>query len=151
MQLKGIHHLALFTSNMDETVRFWTNVLKAKLVRAGQDTEDPGLRQYYFDVGGAMIAFFDFPAQDRETLQFGWMHRLALKAGSPKELEAWRKHIASFNVPVSDIRQQDFRASIVLHDPNGVLIEIAAATRKPTKDDLKKDPKPVLALREMLK
>ena len=33
MKLEGIHHLALFTADMDETVRFWTQVMKAKLVR----------------------------------------------------------------------------------------------------------------------
>jgi catechol 2,3-dioxygenase-like lactoylglutathione lyase family enzyme len=150
MTPQGLHHLALFTSNMDETIRFWTSVLHAKLVRAGQDVGDPGARQYYFDVGGTLIAFFDFPVQDRETLQFGWMHHVALKAASPHELEDWRKHIATFNVPVSDIREQDFTQSIYLHDPNGILIEIAAATRALTDDDLKKDTKPVLALREML-
>jgi len=149
--LNGMHHLALFTSDMDETVRFWTTVLKARLVRAGHDDGDPGTRHYYFDVGGTLVAFFDFPAQDRDTLQFGWMHHVALKTESANDLEGWRKHIESFNVHVSDVRAQDFTQSIYLHDPNGILIEIAAATRSLTEDDLKKDPRPVLALREMLK
>src|SRR5205807_2524418 len=100
----GIHHVALFTADMDETVRFWTSVMEARLVRAGRDPDgDPGLRHYYFDVGGNLIAFFEFSAQDRETLQFGWMHHLALVAKSSEELEKRRSHIASFNVAVSEI------------------------------------------------
>jgi catechol 2,3-dioxygenase-like lactoylglutathione lyase family enzyme len=135
---------------MDETVRFWTNVLKAKMVREGQDEGDPGSRHYYFDVGGALIAFFEIPSKDPEALKFGWMHHVALKAGSLQELKAYRDHIASFNVPVSDVREQDFVNSIYLHDPNGILVEVAAASRPLSSEDLKKDPKPVAALREML-
>ena len=78
------------------------------------------------------------------------MHHVALKAGSPQELERWREHIATFNVHVSEVRDQDFTKAVYLHDPNGILIEIVAATRILTDADLRKDPKPVLALREML-
>jgi glyoxalase family protein len=150
MKLSGIHHLALYTSNMDETVRFWTNVLQAKLVRAAQEEGDPGLRQYYFDVGGPLIVFFDFPMENKEALQLGWMHHIGLQAESVKALEQWREHIASFNVPVSEVRDRDFRKCILLHDPNGILIEIAVSTRQLSDDDLRKDPKPVRALKEML-
>jgi catechol 2,3-dioxygenase-like lactoylglutathione lyase family enzyme len=150
MTPQGIHHIAMFTADMDETVRFWTSVLKARLVRAAQDEGDPGTRHYYFDVGGSLVAFFHFPVQDRESLNFGWLHHVALKAESVQELESWREHIASFNVPVSDVKDRDFRKCIVLHDPNGIMIEIAAPTRALTDDDLTKDPKPVSALREML-
>jgi glyoxalase family protein len=149
MKLDGIHHLALFTSNMDETVRFWTKVLKAKLVRAAQDEGEIGLRQYYFDIGGSLIGFFHMPMKNTEAMNFGWMHRLSLKAESVKELEQWREHIGSFNVPVSEVRDRDFRKVIILHDPNGIQVEIAVQTRKFSNDDLKKDTKPVPDLREM--
>src|SRR5947209_4583101 len=102
MALHGIHHLALFTSDLDETVRFWTYVLKAPLVRAGKDADDPGLRQYYFQLGNTLVAFFEFPAQNREAIQFGWMHRVSLDVGAPGELDRWRQHIESCNVPVSE-------------------------------------------------
>jgi catechol 2,3-dioxygenase-like lactoylglutathione lyase family enzyme len=149
--VSGIHHLALFTADMDETLRFWTSVMQARLVRAGRDPDgDPGLRHYYLDIGGSLIAFFEFPAQDKETLQFGWMHHLALRAESLEELAARKKHIEGFEVPVSEIREHDFVKSVYLHDPNGIMIEIAYPTRVLTEEDLKKDPKPVMALREML-
>src|SRR4051812_376677 len=129
MKLEGIHHLALYTPDMDETVRFWTNVLKAKIVRAGQDVGDPGLRQYYFDLGGTLIAFFHFPVPEKDSLSFGWMHHIALKAKSVKELESWRKHVAKSGVMVSDVKDRDFRKCVMFHDPNGILIEIAATAR----------------------
>ena len=150
--VSGIHHLALFTADMDETVRFWTSVMQARLVRAGRDPDgDPGLRHYYFDVGGSLIAFFEFPAQDKETLRFGWMHHVALAASSVKELSAIKKHIEGYQVPVSEIREHDFVKSVYLHDPNGIMVEIACPTRKLVPADLTRDPKPVSALREMLR
>jgi catechol 2,3-dioxygenase-like lactoylglutathione lyase family enzyme len=149
MKLEGIHHVALFASDMDATVRFWSQVLKAKLVRAGQDESEMGLRQYYFDVGGTLIGFFHMPMKDTEAMNFGWMHRLSLKADSVKDLDAWRTHIASFNVPVSEVQDRDFRKCILLHDPNGMVIEIAASTRAFDKKDLELDPKPVVALKEI--
>src|SRR5262249_20120284 len=103
MSLAGLHHLALFTSDMDETVRFWTQVLKAKLVRAAQEEGEPGLRQYYFDIGGMLIEFLHMPMRNNDAMNFGWLHRIGLKAESAAELDAWHDHIATFNVPVSDV------------------------------------------------
>jgi glyoxylase I family protein len=151
MVLQGLHHVALFCADLDETVRFWTSVLKARLVRTGRDSDgDPGARHYYFDVGGEMVAFFEFPGQERESLQFGWMHHLAFRADSEPELEEWQRHIRSFDVHVSEIRTHDFVKSIYLHDPNGILIEIAWQHRPLTEADFSKDAQPVMAVREML-
>jgi catechol 2,3-dioxygenase-like lactoylglutathione lyase family enzyme len=149
MKLNGIHHVALFTSDMDETVRFWTKVLKAKLVRAAQEQGELGLRQYYFDVGGTLVEFLHMPMKGTEAMNFGWLHRLGLQAESIADLEKWREHIAGFNVPVSDLRDRDFRQAIMLHDPNGIQIEIAVSTRAFDKSDLQQDSKPVIALKEL--
>ncbi|HVO32739.1 MAG TPA: VOC family protein, partial [Elusimicrobiota bacterium] len=111
----ALHHVALFASDLDETVRFWTAVLRAKLVRAARDPDgDPGLRHYYFDVGGSLIAFFEFPVQDKDSLHFGWMHHVALRASSEQDLAAWRAHIESCEVPVSEVREHDFVKSVYL-------------------------------------
>jgi catechol-2,3-dioxygenase len=78
------------------------------------------------------------------------MHHVALKVDSEAALESMRQHIAGFNVPVSEIRTHDFVKSIHLHDPNGLLIEIAYQFRPLTAEDFAKDPRPVAAVREML-
>ena len=77
------------------------------------------------------------------------MHHLALAVSSVKELEEYRRHIASYEVPVSEVREHDFVKSIYLHDPNGVMIEVSTPTRVLTEEDLKKDPKPVAAVKEI--
>lgn len=148
----GLHHLAVFTADMDQTVRFWTSVMQARLVRTGRDPDgDPGLRHYYFDIGnGTLLAFFEFPAQDRESLQFGWMHHIALKADNEADLETFRQHAAKFEVHVSDVREHDFVKSVYLHDPNGVLIELAYQHRPLIEKDFSNDPKPVPAVKEMM-
>lgn len=150
-QMQGYHHVALFTGDLDQTIRFWTSVMGARLVRTARDTDgDPGARHYYFDIGGTLLAFFEFPAQNKEALNFGWLHHVALKVESLDALEARRAHIEGCGVQVSGIRNHDFVSSIYLHDPNGILIELAVQTRELTEEDFTKDPQPVAAVKEML-
>ena len=64
---QGIHHLAMITPDMDETVRFYCGVLGMPLVStllAGT------MRHYFFELGpGNTIAFFEDPkAQKFEKL-----------------------------------------------------------------------------------
>ena len=47
----GVNHLALVTGNMDETVRFWRDLLGMRLI-AGLGK--PGYRQYFFEISRAI-------------------------------------------------------------------------------------------------
>ena len=59
-EFRGIHHLALVSSDMARTVDFYTNVLGMPLVKT---LEIPGGAQhFFFDCGGgASVAFFWWP------------------------------------------------------------------------------------------
>ncbi|MBI3302563.1 MAG: VOC family protein [Deltaproteobacteria bacterium] len=75
MRFHGVNHLALVSSNMDRTVRFYTQVLGLKLVRAQRNDDDPNSRHYFFDLGGGnLLAFFDFPGSRRGQVGTGTMH-----------------------------------------------------------------------------
>src|SRR4029077_14527481 len=55
---RGVNHLALVTTDMDATVRFYHGVLGARLV-ATIGTE--GFRHYFFEVGEQnTVAFFEY-------------------------------------------------------------------------------------------
>jgi catechol 2,3-dioxygenase-like lactoylglutathione lyase family enzyme len=55
---RGIHHLALITTDMDATTRFYHEVLGARLVAT---IGTPAFRHYFFEVGaGNTIAFFEY-------------------------------------------------------------------------------------------
>ncbi len=55
---RGINHLALVTSDMDATVRFYHSVLGARLVAT---IGTPEFRHYFFDFGPqCTVAFFEY-------------------------------------------------------------------------------------------
>jgi catechol 2,3-dioxygenase-like lactoylglutathione lyase family enzyme len=79
--LRGIHHLALNTTDMVATIDFYTQVLDLPLVHAmrvppgvgvgaGNRGNPPweNLRHYFFDMGGdSLLAFFELPKDEVGT------------------------------------------------------------------------------------
>jgi len=75
---RGVHHLALNTSDMKNTVEFYTKILGMPLVHAlrvppgvgvgpGNRGNPPfeNLRHYFFDAGGdTLLAFFELPEEE---------------------------------------------------------------------------------------
>lgn len=75
VQTRGVHHLALNTDDMKQTIDFYSGVLGMPLVHAlkvppglgtgpGNRGNPPfeNLRHYFFDAGGdSMVAFFEMP------------------------------------------------------------------------------------------
>ena len=60
----GINHLAIVTGNMDETIRFWRDLLGMRLVAGLGDSK---YRHYFFEISEYdMIAFFEW--QDVEKI-----------------------------------------------------------------------------------
>ena len=148
MELRGINHLALVAKDMDATVRFYTQVLNMRLVRAGRNDDDPDSRHYFFDMGGGnLLAFFDFPGlEGKGVLGIGSMHHLSFTVGSLEELMEARERLISQGVHVSGLVDHDFIKSIYFRDPNGILLEISAYTRPLSQADLLADPEPVPAV-----
>lgn len=59
MKFNGIHHLAMATSDLDRTIRFWRDLLGMRLV-VGYGR--PGYRHYFFEISDRdLIAFFEWP------------------------------------------------------------------------------------------
>src|SRR5258708_40040488 len=85
---RGINHLALVTTDMDATVRFYAGVLGAKLVAT---LGTPAFRHYFFKIGeGNTIAFFEYA--DADVTPF------AKPAGVPDPRAVQFDHI-SLNLP----------------------------------------------------
>ncbi len=85
---RGINHLALVTTDMDATVRFYHGVLGARLVaHLGNES----FRHYFFEIGEEnTIAFFEYRGVDLEPF--------AKPAGVPDPRAVQFDHI-SFNLP----------------------------------------------------
>ena len=61
----GVHHLALLSSDVERTVRFYQEVLGFPLTEIFENRDYRGSSHFFFDLGhGNLLAFFDFPGLD---------------------------------------------------------------------------------------
>jgi catechol 2,3-dioxygenase-like lactoylglutathione lyase family enzyme len=130
---RGINHLALVTTDMDATVRFYHGVLGARLVAT---IGTPYFRHYFFEIGQAnTLAFFEYahaelapfakPAgiPDPRAVQFD---HLSLNLPDERALEALQARLKAFGCEVTDIVDHGFIHSIYFTDPNGIALEASA-------------------------
>jgi catechol 2,3-dioxygenase-like lactoylglutathione lyase family enzyme len=161
---RGINHLALITSDMDATVRFYHGVLGARLVATiGNDS----FRHYFFDVGPQnTIAFFEYqgaavkrfakPAgvPDERAVQFD---HLSLNLPDEHALESLRARLKEAGCEVTDVVDHGIMRSIYFTDPNGIALEaswwVADATGRDVDyrdDSFFADSDPVPAVGELI-
>jgi hypothetical protein len=58
----GVHHLVLISSDLDATLRFYTEVLRMRLTKLVPNRDEPTSTHIFLDMGGGnLLAFFDFP------------------------------------------------------------------------------------------
>jgi catechol 2,3-dioxygenase-like lactoylglutathione lyase family enzyme len=160
---QGINHLALVTTDMDATVRFYHGVLGARLVATiSQDA----FRHYFFEFGPqCTVAFFEYadaPAQpfvnragvpNERAPQFD---HLSLNLPDEKALHVLRQRLHSRGWEVTDVVDHQIVRSIYFTDPNGIALEASWWVRDPTGQpadygdpQLFADPDPVEAVVEL--
>ncbi|HUF33969.1 MAG TPA: VOC family protein [Acidimicrobiales bacterium] len=161
---RGINHLALVTTDMDATVRFWHGVLGARLVTT---IGAASFRHYFFDFGPEQtVAFFEYrnakiepfskPAgvPDPRAAQFD---HLAFNLADEHALEELAARLKAHGCAVTDVVDHVFVRSIYFTDPNGIALEASWWVIDPTGRDadygdrrLFSDPDPVPAVRELI-
>jgi catechol 2,3-dioxygenase-like lactoylglutathione lyase family enzyme len=127
---RGINHLALITTDMDATVRFYHGVLGAQLVAT---IGTPGFRHYFFEFGPQQtLAFFEYkgvelerwekPAgvPDPRATQFD---HLSFNLPDEHALESLRSRLKEHGCEVTDVVDHDVMRSIYFTDPNGIALE----------------------------
>ena len=87
---RGVHHVALISSDVEQTIRFYQEVLEFPLTELFENRDYPGSTHFFFDIGhGNALAFFDFPGLElgdyAEVL--GGLHHLAISV----EPEKWAR------------------------------------------------------------
>jgi len=131
IKFTGVNHLAMATGNMDETIRFWRDLLGMRLV-AGFG--EPGYRQYFFEISTMdMITFFEWPgvkpAPEKEhgrpvTGPFTFDH-VSLGVETADDLWALKDRLIAADQWVSEVIDHGFIHSIYAFDPNGIPIEFS--------------------------
>lgn len=121
---RGLHHVALLSSDVERTVRFYQGVLEFPLTEIFENRDYKGSNHFFFDIGhGNLLAFFDFPGLDlgpyAEVL--GGLHHLAISV-EPEKWRRLREKLAEAGVDF----QEESGTSIYLRDPDGARIELIA-------------------------
>ena len=121
---RGLHHFALLARDVEETVRFYQEVLEFPLTELFENRDYQGSNHFFFDIGnGNLLAFFDFPGLDlgpyAEVL--GGLHHIAISV----EPERW-EHLKARIDEAGIEYLQESGTSIYFRDPNGARLELIA-------------------------
>jgi catechol 2,3-dioxygenase-like lactoylglutathione lyase family enzyme len=123
---RGVHHLALLSSDVAATIRFYQDVLEFPLTELFENRDYQGSTHFFFDIGhGNLLAFFDFPGLDlgpyAEVL--GGMHHLAISV-TPERWEHLQGNLADAGVATTEMSG----SSIYFSGPDGERLELIKDT-----------------------
>lgn len=160
---RGINHLALITTDMDATVRFYHGTLGARLVATIGTAE---FRHYFFEFGPqCTVAFFEYAdtpiepfkkaagTPDPRAAQFD---HLALNLTDEHALIDLQHRLKTADCEVTDVIDHGSVRSVYFTDPNGIALEASwwvhdSTGRAANYNDPQHfaDPNPVPALQEL--
>jgi glyoxylase I family protein len=124
---RGVHHLAMICSDVEQTVRFYQDVLGFPLVDVMENRDYPGSTHFFHDIGnGNLLAFFDFPGLglDQAVEAIGAVQHVAISVDRPS-FEAIRDRLDAGGVPYLG-PDRGLTNSMYVKDPDGVQIELLA-------------------------
>lgn len=121
---RGVHHTALVSGDVEQTIRFYQDLLEFPLTELIENRDYAGSSHFFFDIGnGNLLAFFDFPGLDlgpyAEVL--GGLHHVAISV-SP---EKWQHLVAKLeDRGIEHVVHSE--VSVYLRDPDGARLELIA-------------------------
>lgn len=121
---RGLHHMALLSSDVERTIRFYQELLEFPLTAIFENRDYAGSNHFFFDIGnGNLLAFFDFPGLDlgpyAEVL--GGLHHVAISV-EPAQWERLRAKLDAADVPYL----LESKVSLYFRDPDGARLELLA-------------------------
>jgi glyoxylase I family protein len=124
---RGVHHMALICSDVEQTIRFYQELLGFPLVELMENRDYAGSTHLFFDIGNDnLLAFFDFPGLGLEPgiESIGGVQHIAIST-SPEHLEDLKQRLAAQGVPYLG-PDRGVQTSIYFKDPDGIQIELIA-------------------------
>ena len=154
----GINHLALITPNMDETVRFYRDILGCDLVATlGMYRGEHFMRHYFFSIGEQnTIAFFEWsgvddigPRKDAGLPATGrQFDHVSFNVADREALLAMQKRLRDHGVDVTEVVDHHVIHSIYFDDPHGISLEISYWLVDVQKEPSFGDARPVASVAE---
>jgi catechol 2,3-dioxygenase-like lactoylglutathione lyase family enzyme len=119
---RGVHHVALLSSDVERTVEFYQDLLEFPLTEMFENRDYAGSTHFFFDIGtGNALAFFDLPGLDlgpyAEVL--GGLHHLAISV-EPARWQRLKAKLDDAGVPYAHV----CGSSLYLRDPDGARLEL---------------------------
>ncbi len=119
---RGVHHVALVSSDVARTIRFYQEVLEFPLTELFENRDYPGSTHFFFDIGHEnALAFFDFPGLDvgayAEVL--GGLHHLAISV-EPERWDRLKAKLDGLDIEYAHIHG----TSIYFRGPDGERLEL---------------------------
>ena len=102
----SLHHAHLFASNVDESIKFYSEMFGAKVLF---DLEMAGARNVMIQIGSSRINFYDQPPKDQGR---GAIHHLGIET---EDLEALVAHMKSngfqFKKPIKNLKNLNIQTN----------------------------------------
>jgi catechol 2,3-dioxygenase-like lactoylglutathione lyase family enzyme len=119
---RGVHHIALISSDVERTVRFYQDLLEFPLSDMFENRDYKGSTHFFFDIGnGNQLAFFDLPGLDlgpyAEVL--GGLHHLAISV-PPDRWTRLKNKLDDAGVEYAHVDG----SSLYFRDPDGARLEL---------------------------
>ncbi|MDQ1182572.1 catechol 2,3-dioxygenase-like lactoylglutathione lyase family enzyme [Rhodococcus sp. SORGH_AS303] len=121
---RGLHHTALISSDVEQTILFYQGVLEFPLTELIENRDYPGSSHFFFDIGNSnLLAFFDFPGLDVGPYEevLGGLHHVAISV-EPDRWEHLRTKLTDAGVELTE----HSGVSIYFRDPDGARLELIA-------------------------
>ena len=129
MQLTGLHHVTLISSDLARSIAFYRDVLGLGIVRDGPSDDDPEVRHVWFGAvdgaPGRLVSLMEYPQLPEGVVGVGSTHHFALAVDSAEELDAWREYLGGQRVECSAVFERGGFRSVYLRDPDGHVVELA--------------------------
>ena len=119
---RGVHHIALISSDVERTVQFFQGVLGFPLIEMFENRDYEGSTHFFFDIGhGNTLAYFDLPGLDLGPYQevLGGHHHLAISVERPN----WEQIKSRLDTEHVDYAHVD-GSSLYFRGPDGERLEL---------------------------
>ena len=119
---RGVHHVALLSSDVERTVDFYQGLLEFPLTEMFENRDYGGSTHFFFDIGnGNALAFFDLPGLDLGSYAevLGGLHHLAISV-PPDRWQHLKDKLDASGVRYAHVDG----SSIYFSDPDGARLEL---------------------------
>lgn len=119
---RGVHHVAMISSDVERTILFYDGVLGFPLIEMFENRDYEGSTHFFFDIGhGNALAYFDLPGLDLQPYMevLGGHHYLAISISRPQWEDA-RARLQAAGVECAHVDG----SSLYFRGPDGERLEL---------------------------